>query len=236
MKILKLITILLIASFAARADLAAVTVPATMLHAPGGQVTGFSGKVQYTLAPLTNDSVYVTLSIVPSAGGAALTLTSVTGDVGDVRINTNIGSTPQTFSIFFETAAPQAGVQYVARIIANAVTSTMQADIQTRISALSKATRASLCGDIDKFQSASAAGVPAFYMNDGPYGWNSGWGNSNDHATCFPACVNEACTWDTSLAHLQGRTKAEDWRAKGRDCALGPGMTLIYHPRCGRSA
>jgi beta-glucosidase len=237
MKALNVFVLLLIVSVAVRADIAAVTVPATMVHAPSSApALGFTGKVEYTLAPLTNDSVFVTLSIIPSGGGTALALTSVTGDVGIVNVNTNTPTVAQKFGIFFEVASPQPGVQYIARVIANAVTSNMQADIQAKIGALSKATRASLCGDIDKFQSATATGVPAFYMNDGPYGWNSGWGNSSDHATCFPACVNEACTWDTALAHLQGMTKAEEWRAKGRNVTLGPGMTLMYHPLCGRSA
>jgi len=239
MKILSIL-ILLIASITVRADITAVSVPTTMLHIPSSSLgLGYTGKVEYTLAPLTYDSVNVTLSIIPSGGGTALTLTSVTGDVGIVNVNTNAPNTAQKFVIYFDVASPQAGVQYVARVTANAVVSNLQTDINTKIAALSSTAKANLCGLVSKFVSANATGtttIPPIYMNDGPYGWNTGWGNNTDHATCFSACVNEGCTWDTALAHLQGKAKAEEWRANGRNCTLGPGMTLIYHPLCGRSA
>ncbi len=235
MKTFKMVLILLTAAFVVSADLTAVTVPATMLHAPNaGMGLDFTGTVQYTLNALAYDSVFVTLTILPASGtGAPLTLTSVSGDVGVVRIvkqNAN-----ETHQIFFSTASPSSD-QYIARVQADAVVSNIQTDIQTILASMNKATKAILCGDIDKFQSSGTGSVPPIYMNDGPYGWNTGWGNTNDHATCFPTDVNEACTWDTALARLQGRTKAEEWRARGRNCTLGPGMTLIYHPQDGRSA
>jgi beta-glucosidase len=234
MKLLNLFAFLLIASISARADLTAVTVSPTMLHAPSGTpALGFTGKVTYTLAPLTNDSVFVTLSIVPSAGGAALALTSVTGDVGVVNVNTNLPNAAQTFSIFFEAAAPQAGVQYIARIVANAVTSNMQTDLTAKLNALSKAQKGTLCGGDGGFEGSGAGAIPEIYMSDGPHGVRPPNGGN---ATCFPTCAGEACTWDTSIAFIQGQAKGEEFRSYGFNCELGPAMDLVYHPQGGRAS
>jgi beta-glucosidase len=241
MKLLLLSTMLLLASIVAVADINSINMPTTMLHPSKASMgLGCSGQIQYSLTPGTYDSVFVTLTITPQAGGAPLTLSEVSGDVGNVAVNVNTPNVAQTFTIFFQLAdLPQVGSNYVAHISANAVVSNTQVDINTKLAALSSANKASLCGLVDKFTSSSITGstpIPPIYMNDGPYGWNTGWGNNTDHATCFPACVNEASTWDTALARLQGKTKAEEWRAEGKNCSLGPGMTLIYHPLCGRSA
>jgi len=238
MKLSILSTIVALASVTAWADLNSISVPATMIHTPSAAVgLGYSGKVEYSLTPGAYDSVFVTLTIVPQAGGAPLTLTEVSGDVGTIAVNFNTPTAAKTYTIFFQVDAPQGGVNYVAHITANAAVSNAQTDILARIAALpNKSIRANLCGNMDKFTSTSATGVPSIYMNDGPYGWNYGWEEATYHSTSFPTCINEGCTWDTALAHLQGKTKAEEWRAKGRNCALGVGMNLIYHPLDGRSA
>jgi beta-glucosidase len=237
MKVLKLIAILLMASFAANAQVTAVAVPATMLHAPNsGMGLGFTGKVTYTLTPLTNDSVFVTLSIIqspPTNPPVVLTLTSVTGDVGVVHINTNLGNTPQTFSIFFETAAPLAGVQYLARISADAVTSNMLTDATTKLNALTKAQKGTLCGGDGGFDGSGAGAIPEIYMSDGPHGVRPPNGGN---ATCFPTCAGEACTWDTSIAFVQGQAKGEEFRSYGFNCELGPALDLVYHPQGGRAS
>ena len=238
MKLVLFSTMLMLISAASRADLNTVSVPATMIHASNAALgLGYSGKVEYSLAPGAYDSVFVTLIIVSQSGGTPLTLTEVSGDVGAIAVNVNTPAAAKTYSIFFQVDAPPGGVSYVAHIIANAAVSNTQTDIQARIAALpNKSIRANLCGDLDKFTSNSATGVPSIFMNDGPYGWNFGWEEATHHSTSFPTCVNEGCTWDTALARLQGKTKAEEWRAMGRNCALGVGMNLIYHPLDGRSA
>jgi hypothetical protein len=136
----KTILILLIAFCASRGDITTVTVPQTMVHVPNAAVgiNGFTGKVDYLLAPLTNDSVFVTLSIEPQAGGTALALTKATGDIGVIKVNTNAPSTAQKYTIYFEAASPQVGVPYVAKITANAVTSNMMTDLNAKMASLSK--------------------------------------------------------------------------------------------------
>jgi beta-glucosidase len=235
MKLLKFFAILLIASFAARADLTVVTVPPTMLHSPNAALAvGFTGKVEYTLAPLTNDSVFVTLSIVQSGTSTALALTSVRGDVGVIHVNPNMPSAAVKYEIFFETSAPQAGVQYVARIVANAVTSTMMTDLNSVMNTLSKSQKSTLsAGGGNGFQSLGAGAVPMIYMSDGPHGVRP---PSGGQATVFPTCAGLAATWDTALARLQGQNMGEEFRSYGFNCQLGPALDLVYHPQGGRAS
>jgi beta-glucosidase len=227
--------LLLIVSLSARADLNTVTVPAAMLHVPSTDLgIGFTGKVEYTLAPMAYDSVAITLSIIPSTGGTALALTSVSGDVGTIRVNTNADSTAQKFSLFFEAASPEAGVHYVARVTATAVTSNMQTDLLAKLNTLSKTQKGSLCaGGGDGFESGGAGVIPQIWMADGPHGVKP---NTGGTATCFPTCAGLAATWDTSLAYLQGQTMAEEFRSYGYNCALGPALDLVYHPQGGRAS
>jgi len=62
-----------------------------MLHNPSAGVgVAYSGTVQYTLAPMANDSIIVALSIIPSAGGNALYVDGSTRDIGLIAVNTNL--------------------------------------------------------------------------------------------------------------------------------------------------
>jgi beta-glucosidase len=235
MKILNFFAILLIASFAARADLTVVTVPPTMLHAPNSGVgVGFTGKVEYTLAPLTNDSVFVTLTIVPAAGGAALALTSVRGDVGVVNVNTNLPNAAQKFSIFFEIASPQAGVQYVAHIVANAVVSGMKTTVDGLLASTPKNTKAGMfAGTGDGFHGGGNGSIPRIIMSDGPHGVRP---TSGAQAVVFPTDACLASTWDTAMAYMQGQAMGEEFRGLSKNCQLGPAFDLVCHPQGGRAS
>jgi len=228
--------VMLIATFAARADLTAVTVPATMLHVPNvaAGVAGFTGKVEYMLAPMTNDSVFVTFSVTPVGSATALALTKVSGDVGVIHVNTNQSNAAVKYQIYFETAAPQPGVQYVAHVVADAVVSNMMTDLTAKLNGLSKSQKGTLCGGGgDGFEGNGAGAVPQIWMSDGPHGVRPPNGGN---ATCFPTCAGEAATWDTSLAFVQGQAKGEEFRSYGFNCELGPALDLVYHPQGGRAS
>jgi beta-glucosidase len=219
-----------------RADLTAVSVPQTMVHGPnGGAGVGYTGKVEYTLAQTTNDSVFVSLAIIPATGAETpLTLNSVNGDIGLIRVNMNAPSTAVTYAIFFELAAPQPGVLYIARIVANAAVSSMQTDITAKLSSMSKSEKANLCaGGGNGFQSNGAGPIPQIHMSDGPHGVRPPQGGQ---ATCFPTCAGLANTWDTTLARLQGQAMGEEFRSYGFNCQLGPALSLVYHPQGGRAS
>ena len=73
MHLKKIFAVFAAAALAVQADINTVAVPATMLHMPDAALgLGYAGKVDYSLTPGTYDSVVVTLSILPAAGGTAL--------------------------------------------------------------------------------------------------------------------------------------------------------------------
>ena len=145
MKTSNSIALILLTSMAAMADLTAVNVPVTMLHSPNcGMNLGYTGKVEYTLSPLTYDSVYVSLAIKP-VGGTPLTLKFVKGDVGAINVNIYAPNRARQYEIFFEASNPQPGVQYVAEITANPAISAVQADITAKVASLTKSEKTGLC-------------------------------------------------------------------------------------------
>jgi beta-glucosidase len=232
MKIKYILGLLLIASIAVLADITTVVVPPTMLHGPNGTIqSGYSGKVEYTINSLDFDSVFVTLNIIPAAGGSPIPLLEVSGDVGLIRIvKTN---TAEKHQIFFQSGAAQ-NTQYIARVIAVADTSTAQKEINNFIKTMAKGEKAGLCaGGGNGFQSMGGGPIPMIYMSDGPHGVRPPQGGQ---ATCFPTCAGLANTWDTALARLQGEAKGEEFRSYGFNCSLGPALDLVYHPQGGRAS
>ncbi len=180
---------------------------------------------------MTNDSIIVTLSIVPVAGGNALALTEVRGDVGVIAVNTNLPNAGRTYSINFQTTAAQPDVDYIARITANALVSRVKTHSDSLIGVLTKNNKATLMTPSSNMQSNGAGSVPGIYMADGPHGVR---GNGN--ATCFATCAGLCATWDTAIAFAQGQAKGEEFRGLGRNCELGPADDLVYHPLGGRAS
>lgn len=71
--------------------------------------------------------------------------------------------------------------------------------------------------------------IPALQMADGPLG--ARWGQ----ATAFPAPIALASAWDGDLAERFGKAIGAEWRNKGRQVWLGPGMNILRVPQCGRN-
>ena len=88
-----------------------------------------------------------------------------------------------------------------------------------------------LCEGADCWHTAAFPeyGIPSAMMCDGPHGLrrqpddadNLGI-NVSDPATCFPAAVSTACSWDTSLLSDIGKAIGEEARATGVSLVLGP--------------
>ena len=85
-------------------------------------------------------------------------------------------------------------------------------------------------------------GIPALFMCDGPHGLRKqedasdmlGVNNSRP-ATCFPAEVTTAGSWDPELLEQIGRAIGEEAREQGVGLVLGPGANLKRNPLCGRN-
>lgn len=87
-------------------------------------------------------------------------------------------------------------------------------------------------------------GVPALFMCDGPHGLRKqdlGGGtdmlgvNESRPATCFPAEVTTAGSWDPALLEEIGAAVGEEARDQGVGLVLGPGANLKRNPLCGRN-
>lgn len=85
-------------------------------------------------------------------------------------------------------------------------------------------------------------GIPSVFMCDGPHGLRKQeeaadmLGVNRAHpATCFPAEVTTAASWDPVLLEQIGAAIAEEAREQDVDLVLGPGANLKRNPLCGRS-
>ena len=87
-----------------------------------------------------------------------------------------------------------------------------------------------------------AYGIPSLFMCDGPHGLRK-QENAADMlgvhqsraATCFPAEVTTAGSWDPELLTAIGSAVGEEAREQGVGLVLGPGANLKRNPLCGRN-
>jgi len=77
-------------------------------------------------------------------------------------------------------------------------------------------------------------GIPRLYMNDGPQGFRT----SDELAgttTAFPSGLAVAATFDVAQAAAWGDAMGEEFRGKGADVQLGPGLCVARVPVNGRN-
>src|SRR5208283_2278748 len=72
-------------------------------------------------------------------------------------------------------------------------------------------------------------GIPPIRMTDGPVGVRTG------ASTAWPVSINMAASWDTNLIHRYGVALAEEVKAKGKNCILGPCVGIHRFPLNGRN-
>ena len=85
-------------------------------------------------------------------------------------------------------------------------------------------------------------GIPPLFMCDGPHGLRKQEHtadmlgvNESRKATCFPAEVTTAGSWDPELLSEIGATIGEEAKDQGVGLVLGPGANLKRNPLCGRN-
>ena len=87
-------------------------------------------------------------------------------------------------------------------------------------------------------------GIPSLFMCDGPHGLRKQERengadmlgvNESRPATCFPAEVTTAGSWDFRLTEAIGTAVGEEAREQGVGLVLGPGANLKRNPLCGRN-
>ena len=85
-------------------------------------------------------------------------------------------------------------------------------------------------------------GIPSLFMCDGPHGLRKQEDvadmlgvNESRKATCFPAEVTTAGSWDPELLAEIGAAIGDEAREQGVGLVLGPGANLKRNPLCGRN-
>ena len=85
-------------------------------------------------------------------------------------------------------------------------------------------------------------GIPSLFMCDGPHGLRKQEDvadmlgvNESRKATCFPAEVTTAGSWDPELLEKIGAAIGEEAREQSVGLVLGPGANLKRNPLCGRN-
>ena len=85
-------------------------------------------------------------------------------------------------------------------------------------------------------------GIPPLFMCDGPHGLRKQEHtadmlgvNESRKATCFPAEVTTAGSWDPELLAEIGATIGEEAKEQSVGLVLGPGANLKRNPLCGRN-
>lgn len=101
-----------------------------------------------------------------------------------------------------------------------------------------------LCSGADFWQTKAFEkyNIPSLFMCDGPHGLrkqDKGSDmigiNESGKATCFPAEVTTASSWDVSVIEKIGRAVGEEARNQKVGLVLGPGANIKRNPLCGRN-
>lgn len=84
---------------------------------------------------------------------------------------------------------------------------------------------------IDHVPGVGRLGIPEINMGDGPNGVAN---TIPGTATSFPCNKAIGDTWDRNLTARYARAMAKEFKAKGKNMMLGPGVNLARVPQCGR--
>ena len=79
-------------------------------------------------------------------------------------------------------------------------------------------------------------GIPSITMQDGPQGFRTNDARLVGTVTCLPSQLAVGATWDRELTYAYARALGEEFRAKGANVILGPGLNLGRVARNGRAA
>lgn len=117
-------------------------------------------------------------------------------------------------------------------------------EMDALLSTMTTGEKIELCSGADFWHTKdlSARGIPAATLSDGPSGLRRQPEegdmlgiNESVPATCFPAAVTTAASFDPTVTERVGRAIGEEALAQGVGVVLGPGANIKRSPLCGRS-
>ena len=117
-------------------------------------------------------------------------------------------------------------------------------DLERIISQMTLEEKIAFCTGNDMWRTKAYPqyGIPHLFMCDGPLGLRRQEGggdifgiNCSAPATCFPAAVTTANSWDTELLQAVGEAIGEEARTQNAGIVLAPTCNLKRNPLCGRN-
>ena len=117
-------------------------------------------------------------------------------------------------------------------------------EIEKILSQMTLEDKIALCSGANFWQTKKYEkyGIPSLFMCDGPHGLRKQEDaadmlgvNKSRPATCFPAEVTSAGSWDPELLTEIGAAIGEEAKEQGVGLVLGPGANLKRNPLCGRN-
>lgn len=117
-------------------------------------------------------------------------------------------------------------------------------DIETILQQMTLEDKIALCSGENFWETKKYEkyGIPSLFMCDGPHGLRKQEDvadmlgvNESRKATCFPAEVTTAGSWDPELFAEIGAAIGEEAKEQGVGLVLGPGANLKRNPLCGRN-
>ena len=117
-------------------------------------------------------------------------------------------------------------------------------DIEKILQQMTQEDRIALCSGENFWETKKYEkyGIPSLFMCDGPHGLRKQENvadmlgvNESRKATCFPAEVTTAGSWDPELLTAIGSAIGQEAREQGVGLVLGPGANLKRNPLCGRN-
>lgn len=117
-------------------------------------------------------------------------------------------------------------------------------DIETILQQMTLEDKIALCSGENFWETKKYEqyGIPSLFMCDGPHGLRKQENaadmlgvNESRKATCFPAEVTTAGSWDPELLTAIGSAIGQEAREQGVGLVLGPGVNLKRNPLCGRN-
>lgn len=216
-----------------------VHVPANIIKGSG---LSWSGKVTYMLTVGDNDSLTVTLTVVPDASTPAAPACVVTPTDGDFGVFPMITGKNGKREIFFNatfTTAPAVTDKYVATVAIHANMSPTEVLARQMLAQIpTLADKIGMITGDGSFDTHDANGgtfgtIVRFQMVDGPHGVNM-W--RNIPATAFPTELTSACAFDTGLTYRIAQAIGSECQTAylGRNVNLGPMCNIVRDPRGGR--
>ena len=117
-------------------------------------------------------------------------------------------------------------------------------DIETILQQMTLEDKIALCSGENFWETKKYEqyGIPSLFMCDSPHGLRKQENvadmlgvNESRKATCFPAEVTTAGSWDPELLTAIGSAIGQEAREQGVGLVLGPGVNLKRNPLCGRN-